>query len=46
VDLVRRRDRNDVKRLTLRERLYVAVAVLALLVLALGGMLVRWAGFR
>jgi hypothetical protein len=35
-----------VKRLTVRERLFVAVAVLALLLLAVGGMLVRWAGFR
>jgi len=35
-----------VKRLTLRARLYLGLAVLALLILALDGMLVRWAGFR
>ncbi|MDX6511330.1 MAG: hypothetical protein QOE36_834 [Gaiellaceae bacterium] len=30
--------------LTLRNRLYIGVAVLALLLLALGGMTVRWVG--
>jgi hypothetical protein len=30
---------------TLRERFYLTLVVLALLALALGGVLVRWAGF-
>jgi hypothetical protein len=31
--------------MTLRGRFYLALVVLALLALALGGVLVRWAGF-
>jgi hypothetical protein len=30
---------------TLRRRFYIALVVLAVLALALGGVLVRWAGF-
>jgi quercetin dioxygenase-like cupin family protein len=39
-----RDQRRGMRRFTLRQRLYLAVAVMGLLVLALAGMVVRWAG--